>query len=101
MHGRSEQQRYDVATTQLAIDRRVEQGEIANRHSINNPVRIDQTWFGRSGGLAPINLPLFHGVQLLEVERPRRRHLSSAKTRQMRSKASFVSSVATNETREE
>jgi uncharacterized membrane protein len=25
-------------------------------------IRIDQTWFGRSGGLAPISLPLFQGV---------------------------------------
>jgi len=24
-------------------------------------VRIDQTWLARSGGLAPISLPLFHG----------------------------------------
>src|SRR5579864_1014691 len=27
-------------------------------------VRIDQTCFGRSGGLAPINLPLFQGGRL-------------------------------------
>jgi hypothetical protein len=28
-------------------------------------VLIDQTSFGRKGGLAPINLPLFQGVRLL------------------------------------
>jgi hypothetical protein len=31
------------------------------RPSIIGRVRIDQTCFGRSGGLAPISLPLFHG----------------------------------------
>jgi hypothetical protein len=33
------------------------------RLSIRSRVRIDQTWFGRSGGLAPINLPSFQGVR--------------------------------------
>src|SRR5262245_33614533 len=32
------------------------------RPSTINRVLIDQTWFGRSGGLAPISLPLFRGV---------------------------------------
>src|ERR1700730_17724905 len=31
-------------------------------------VRIDQTCFGRSGGFAPISLPLFQGVHLAAVE---------------------------------
>src|SRR5262249_37141830 len=34
-----------------------------------NRVLIDQTWFGRSGGLAPINLTLFQGVRRQELER--------------------------------
>src|ERR1700738_882652 len=35
------------------------------RPSNSNRVLIDQTCFGRSGGLAPISLPLFQGVRLL------------------------------------
>ncbi|OKO69792.1 hypothetical protein AC629_40970 [Bradyrhizobium sp. NAS80.1] len=38
------------------------------RLSIRSRVRIDQTWFGRSGGLAPISLPLFQGVRQALVE---------------------------------
>jgi hypothetical protein len=38
------------------------------RPSNSNRVLIDQTCFGRSGGLAPISLPLFHGVRLLGSE---------------------------------
>src|SRR5450631_4378771 len=34
------------------------------RSAIWSLVRIDQTCFGRSGGLAPISLPLFHGTRL-------------------------------------
>src|SRR5271169_2652079 len=34
------------------------------RSAIWSLVRIDQTCFGRSGGLAPVNLPLFQGVRL-------------------------------------
>ena len=33
------------------------------RPSTSNRVRIDQMCFGRSGGLAPISLPLFQGVR--------------------------------------
>jgi hypothetical protein len=46
----------DVATTQLAVDRR-------------SRVRIAQTWFGRNGGLAPISLPLFQGLLRATVAR--------------------------------
>jgi hypothetical protein len=59
----------DVATTQLAVDRKVEKGKVGVRLSIRSRVRIDQTWFGRSGGLAPISLPLFQGVRRALVER--------------------------------
>ena len=60
----------DVATTQLAVDRNVEKGARSRvRLSIRSRVRIDQTWFGRSGGLAPISLPLFQGVRRALVER--------------------------------
>src|SRR5208282_6277479 len=38
------------------------------RPSNSNRVLIDQTCFGRSGGLAPISLPLFQGVRLLGGE---------------------------------
>src|SRR5262245_46581492 len=34
------------------------------RPSIINRVLMDQTCFGRSGGLAPISFPLFQGVRL-------------------------------------
>src|SRR5271169_507414 len=34
----------------------------------SNRVLIDQTCFGRKGGLAPISLPLFQGVHLLVGE---------------------------------
>ena len=53
----------DVATTQLAVDRKVERGKVAGPSFYQEP-RSDraQTWFGRSGGLAPISLPLFQGM---------------------------------------
>jgi hypothetical protein len=38
------------------------------RPSSSNRVLIDQTCFGRKGGLAPISLPLFQGVHLLVGE---------------------------------
>src|SRR5271156_6991845 len=38
------------------------------RFSNSNRVLIDQTCFGRSGGLAPISLPLFQGARLLGGE---------------------------------
>jgi hypothetical protein len=50
-----------VAAAKLAIDRQVEQREVTLRPSICSLVRIDQTWLGRKGGLAPTSLPLFHG----------------------------------------
>ncbi len=34
------------------------------RSAIWSLVRIDQTCFGRSGGLAPVTLPLFQGMRL-------------------------------------
>lgn len=38
------------------------------RPSASNRVLIDQTCFGRSGGLAPISLPLFQGVRYEDGE---------------------------------
>jgi hypothetical protein len=35
--------------------------ELLDHDPIKSRVRIDQAWFGRSGGLAPISLPLFRG----------------------------------------
>jgi hypothetical protein len=52
-------QGHDIAAPQLAVDGQIEQGEVAGPPSISSRVRIDQTCFGRSGGLAPISLPLF------------------------------------------
>src|SRR5438046_9850914 len=37
------------------------------RPSIWSFVRIDQTCFGRSGGFAPVSLPLFQGTRLWGV----------------------------------
>ena len=53
---------------QLAIDRQIERARSRAGLSINSRVRIDQTWLGRSGGLAPISLPLFQGVRRVCVE---------------------------------
>src|SRR5215831_14639698 len=39
------------------------------RPSTINRVLMDQTCFGRSGGLAPISFPLFHGVRGRSFER--------------------------------
>ena len=55
---------HDVTAAKLAVNRQVKQGEVI-RPSNSNRVLIDQTCFGRKGGLAPISLPLFQGVSLL------------------------------------
>jgi len=54
----------DIATTQLAIDGEIEQRQVALAVCHLKLSAIDQTCFGRSGGLAPVNLPLFQGVRL-------------------------------------
>jgi polar amino acid transport system substrate-binding protein len=46
-------------TSDLQLTRLLKRAELVRTDSI----RIDQTCFGRSGGLAPINLPLFQGVR--------------------------------------
>jgi hypothetical protein len=51
----------DVASSKLAIDGKIELAKSRVRPAICSLVRIDQTCFGRRGGFAPINLPLFHG----------------------------------------
>ena len=52
---------HDVTATKLAVDREVEQGEIA-RSPFELQLRpYRPTWLGRSGGLGPMSLPLFHG----------------------------------------
>jgi hypothetical protein len=51
----------DIAATQLAIDREIEQGQVA-RAALKLEFGPDrQTWLGRSGGFGPINFPLFQG----------------------------------------
>ena len=53
----------NVAAAQLAVDRQVEQREIPFEPPICSLVLIDHTWLGRSGGLTPMSLPLFHGAR--------------------------------------
>lgn len=48
---------------QLAIKGEVEESEVALSPPICSLVRIDQTWLGRRGGLAPMSLLLFQGVR--------------------------------------
>jgi len=52
-----------VTATKFAVDRQVEHGKIAST-AFWSLVRIDQTCLGRSGGFAPISLPLFHGTRV-------------------------------------
>jgi hypothetical protein len=61
---------HDMTASQFAIDGEVEQSEIrlqpgdaatGLRPSSCSLVRIVQTWLARSGGFAPISLPLFQG----------------------------------------
>jgi hypothetical protein len=52
-------ERHDVAAAQLAVD-----GRSRVRPWIWSLVRIDQTSLGRSGGFAPISLPLFRAMVL-------------------------------------
>src|SRR5689334_7152820 len=54
---------YDIAITKLLSIAKLNRARSRTRLSISNLVRIDQTWFGRSGGLAPISLPLFQGTR--------------------------------------
>src|SRR6516164_6199780 len=51
----------DVAASQLAIDARLNIARLRVRPSICSLLRIDQTCLGRSGGFAPVSLPLLHG----------------------------------------
>jgi hypothetical protein len=50
-----------IAAAQLAVDAKVEQRQI--RLDNCSVLRIAQTCLSRSGGLAPISLPLFQGVR--------------------------------------
>jgi hypothetical protein len=53
----------NIATAQLAVDRKIEHRRSRLRSAIWSLVRIDQTCLGRSGGLAPISLPLFQAAR--------------------------------------
>jgi hypothetical protein len=57
----SSTRRNDIAAEQFSVDGEVEQREIAAAALKLHLVRIDQTWLARSGGFAPISLPLFQG----------------------------------------
>jgi hypothetical protein len=56
----------DIATTELAVDGKIEQGEVAGSPFDQQPGPDRPNLVGRSGGLAPINLPLFQGVRRAE-----------------------------------
>ena len=51
-----------LATTKLAADRQIEHGWVARAPSIWSVFQIDQTCLGRSGGFAPVSLPLFQAT---------------------------------------
>jgi hypothetical protein len=53
-----------IAASQLAVDARLNIARSRVRCSIWSLVRIAQTYFCRSGGLAPISFPLFQGIRL-------------------------------------
>jgi len=53
-----------VATTKLAVDHQIEHVRSRARPSIWSVVQVDQTCLGRSGGFAPVSLPLFQGNRL-------------------------------------
>jgi hypothetical protein len=55
-----DRERQDIAAAQLAVDREIEEGEVA-RSAIGLQLRADRpdmTCLGRSGGFAPMRLPL-------------------------------------------
>ena len=56
-------ERNDIASPQLAIDRRLNSANSRIRPSMWSLVRIDQTCLGQSGGLAPMSFPLFQDVR--------------------------------------
>src|SRR5471030_2962438 len=47
---------------------RLNRARSRTRPSICSLVRIAQTCFGRSGGFAPVSLPLFQGTRLGDIE---------------------------------
>ena len=57
----------DVAAAKLAVDCQIEHREVPNSAYDLELVRMDQTCLGRSGGFAPVSLPLFEGTRLWGV----------------------------------
>jgi hypothetical protein len=53
--------RHDIAAAQFVSMARLNSARSRVRPSSCSFVRIDQTWLARSGGFAPISLPLFQG----------------------------------------
>jgi hypothetical protein len=53
----------DITTTKLAIDCQIELDRERGPRS-GGLVRMDQTCLGRNGGLAPVNITLFHETRL-------------------------------------
>jgi hypothetical protein len=53
----------DVTATQLAVNRQIEHGKVANA-AFNLELRPDRPdVFGSRGGFAPVNFPLFQGTR--------------------------------------
>jgi hypothetical protein len=52
---------HEIASAQFAVDRQVEEGQVACTQLKVQLGPMDQTCPGRSGGLGPMILPLFHG----------------------------------------
>jgi hypothetical protein len=58
-----------MAGAELAIDGQIEHREIARSSLGLKLLLIDQTCFGRRGGLAPVNIPLFQGSRFAGGEK--------------------------------
>src|SRR5690606_5336178 len=56
-------QGHNVTSAQLLSIARLKRAKSRLRSAICNFVRMDQTWLGRSGGFAPMSLPLFQGMR--------------------------------------
>jgi hypothetical protein len=58
----------DVTAAKLAVDRQIEQGKVSHT-TFDLQLGPDcPDVFGRSGGFAPVSLPLFQGTRLGDVE---------------------------------
>ncbi len=59
----------DVTAAKLAVDRQIEQGNGSSHTTFDLQLGPEcPDVFGRSGGFAPVSLPLFQGTRLGDVE---------------------------------